>query len=233
MCMEHSDDIDSFIDRNILKSERFKNVKKNKIQITIKPRTKEEIQNFRNQEKLRYQKPLQPWEYTLSNGNIAIVAPLFTNSKPLVSKAREHESLKTERPPYITLLSLVRESVARLEDGVGTLLDICDLLKDSQYINENIADNKINSIVSGALDRLHYQRDPCVKYDSYHKLWIYLHRNRSLDYPGWKKMENIDEDNNDKTNENIINIVIEDIDENENKNENEEINKEKDKKEKK
>ena len=28
MCMEHSDDIDSFIDRNILKSERFKNVKK-------------------------------------------------------------------------------------------------------------------------------------------------------------------------------------------------------------
>ncbi len=46
-------------------------------------------------------------------------------------------------------------------------------------------------------------------------------------------MENIDEDNNDKTNENIINIVIEDIDGNENENENEEINKEKDKKGKK
>ncbi len=95
--MEHSDDIDSFIDRNILKSERFKNVKKNKIQITIKPRTKEEIPNLRNQEKLRYQKPLQPWEYTLSNGNIAIVAPLFTNSKPLISKAREHELLKNRK----------------------------------------------------------------------------------------------------------------------------------------
>ena len=219
--MEHSDENDSFIDRNILKSERFKNVKKNKIQITIKPRTKEEIQNFRNQEKLRYQKPLQPWEYTLSNGNIAIVAPLFSSSKPIISKPRGHELLKTERPPYITLLALVRDAAARLEDGVGTRLDICDLLKDSQYINENIADNRINSIVSGALDRLHYQKDPCVKYDSHHKLWIYLHRNRSLDYPGWKKSENIEDDNNDKNNEENNNIVIEDIDDNYNDNYNE------------
>ena len=44
---------------NILKGDRFKNIKKNKIQITIKPRTKEEVQNFRRQGKLRYQKPLQ------------------------------------------------------------------------------------------------------------------------------------------------------------------------------
>ena len=58
-------------------------------------------------------------------------------------------------------------AAARLEDGVGTRLDICDLLKDSQYINENISENKINNIVSGALDRLHYQKDPCVKYDSH------------------------------------------------------------------
>ena len=230
--IEHSDENDSFIDRNILKSERFKNVKKNKIQITIKPRTKEEIQNFRDQEKLRYEKPLQPWEYKLSNGNIAIVAPLFSSTKPLISKARGHELLKIERPPYITLLALVRDAASRLEDGVGTRLDICDLLKDSQYINENIADSKINSIVSGALDRLHYQKDPCVKYDSHNKLWIYLHRNRSLDYPGWKKIENIeDETNNSKKNneENNNNTIIEDIDDNDNDNANEEkiIDKEK------
>ena len=219
--VEHSDENDSFIDRNILKSERFKNVKKNKIQITIKPRTKEEILNFRQQEKLRYEKPLSPWEYTLSNGNIAIVAPLFTSSKTIISKARDHELLKAERPPYITLLALVRDAAARLEDGVGTRLDICDLLKDSQYINENISDNRINNIVSGALDRLHYQKDPCVKYDSHHKLWIYLHRNRSLDYPGWKKIENNEENNTlnvDKINENPEtnnNIIIEDLDDNE------------------
>lgn len=34
-------------------------------------------------------------------------------------------------------------------------------------------------MVSGALDRLHYERDPCVKYDSNRKVWIYLHRSRS------------------------------------------------------
>ena len=217
--IDPSDENDSFIDRNILKSDRFKNVKKNKIQITIKSRTKEEIENFREQEKERYKYPQKPWEYTLSNGNVAIVAPLFSSQKAMIVKARDHELLKNERPPYITLLALVRDAAARLENGVGTRLDICDLLKDSQYINENISESKINNIVSGALDRLHYQKDPCVKYDSHHKLWIYLHRNRNLDYPGWKKMKNNEEINvvteiNDenKSNKNENNIVIEDLD---------------------
>ena len=34
-------------------------------------------------------------------------------------------------------------------------------------------------VVSGALDRLHYEEDPCVKYDSTRRLWIFLHRNRT------------------------------------------------------
>ena len=223
--MDQSDENDSFIDRNILKSDRFKNVKKNKIQITIKPRTKEEIESFRQQEKERYKYPHKPWEYSLSNGNVAIVAPLYSSQKAMIVKARDHELLKNERPPYITLLALVRDAAARLENGVGTRLDICDLLKDSQYINENISDNKINNIVSGALDRLHYQKDPCVKYDSHHKLWIYLHRNRNLDYPGWKKNKNneeiniVSESNENKSNKNENNIIIEDLDEDNNKQE--------------
>ena len=216
--VDPSDENDSFIDRNILKSDRFKNVKKNKIQITIKSRTKEEIQSFREQEKERYKHPHSPWEYTLSNGNVAIVAPLFSSQKAMIVKARDHELLKAERPPYITLLALVRDAAARLENGVGTRLDICDLLKDSQYINENISESKINNIVSGALDRLHYQKDPCVKYDSHNKLWIYLHRNRNLDYPGWKKMKNNDdinivsESHENKSTKNENNIIIEDLD---------------------
>ena len=223
--IDQSDDNDSFIDRNILKSDRFKNVRKNKIQITIKPRTKEEIKSYREQEKERYKYPHKPWEYTLSDGNIAIVAPLFSSQKAMIVKARDHELLKNERPPYITLLALVRDAAARLENGVGTRLDICDLLKDSQYINENISESKINNIVSGALDRLHYQKDPCVKYDSHHKLWIYLHRNRSLDYPGWKKIKNNDEinivseNNENKSNKNEnTNIIIEDLDDDNNDN---------------
>lgn len=38
---------------------------------------------------------------------------------------------------------------------------------------------QINTVVSGALDRLHYEKDPCVKYDVNRKLWIYLHRSRA------------------------------------------------------
>ena len=40
---------------------------------------------------------------------------------------------------------------------------------------------QINAVVSGALDRLHSEKDPCVKYDVTRKLWIYLHRNRTED----------------------------------------------------
>ena len=47
--------------------------------------------------------------------------------------------------------------------------------------------------MSGALDRLHYEKDPCVKYDLQKKLWIYLHKNRSLDYPPWKEHLNKNE----------------------------------------
>lgn len=38
---------------------------------------------------------------------------------------------------------------------------------------------QINTVVSGALDRLHSEKDPCVKYDVNSKLWIYLHRSRT------------------------------------------------------
>ena len=44
--------------------------------------------------------------------------------------------------------------------------------------------NQVNNVVSGALDRLHYEKDPCVKYDVNKKIWIYLHRNRTQDELG-------------------------------------------------
>lgn len=72
---------------------------------------------------------------------------------------------------------------SRLPNGVGTRADICELLKESFYINENISDDKLSNIVSGALDRLHYEDDPCVKYDAEKKVWIYLHRDRDVNYP--------------------------------------------------
>jgi len=59
---------------------------------------------------------------------------------------------------------------------------ICELLKESQYITEKVAEEKLSGVVSGALDRLHYEDDPCVRYDLDKKLWIYLHRDRSLEF---------------------------------------------------
>lgn len=44
--------------------------------------------------------------------------------------------------------------------------------------------------MSGALDRLHYEDDPCVKYDSEKKVWIYLHKDRDLNYTGIIKFIN-------------------------------------------
>ncbi len=48
------------------------------------------------------------------------------------------------------------------------------LLKDSQYVVETATDAQINTVVSGALDRLHSETDPCVKFDADQKLWMYL-----------------------------------------------------------
>jgi nuclear factor related to kappa-B-binding protein len=48
-----------------------------------------------------------------------------------------------------------------------------------------LPEDKVSNIVSGALDRLHYMSDACVKYDSEKKLWIYLHLDRNSEHPGW------------------------------------------------
>jgi nuclear factor related to kappa-B-binding protein len=91
-----------------------------------------------------------------------------------------------DRPACVTLLSLVRDAAARLPNGEGTRAEICELMKESQYLASG-AEASLHSVVSGALDRLHYEADPCVKYDSARKVWIYLHRHRSESEFGMKK----------------------------------------------
>lgn len=103
------------------------------------------------------------------------------------SKARDHPLFKDNRPPYITILSIVRDAASKLPNGSGTRADISQLLRESQFIVENISDSKLSNIVSGALDRLHYEHDPCVRYDPENKMWIYLHKGRNLNYEGWKE----------------------------------------------
>jgi nuclear factor related to kappa-B-binding protein len=94
------------------------------------------------------------------------------------TKVRGHNLMVPDRPACVTLLSLVRDAAARLPNGEGTRAEICELMKESQYLASG-AEASLHSVVSGALDRLHYEADPCVKYDSARKVWIYLHRHRS------------------------------------------------------
>lgn len=146
---------------------------------TVKPASEEEKSIYRHQENIRYQNPHKAFTFRV-HGYESVVGPVkgVYGKESGVNKAREHSLLVSDRPPFVTILSLVRDSAARLPNGEGTRADICEILKDSQYIAA-ASDQQIHTVVSGALDRLHYEKDPCVKYDTNRKLWIYLHRHRT------------------------------------------------------
>jgi hypothetical protein len=127
-----------------LSDERFKNLKMSKNQLTIRPRTKEEIETFQKNELERYKNPHLPWIYNDIEGKATIVAPVL--KKILTgnsNKPRDHVLLKSDRPSYVTILCLARDAASRLPDGVGTRSDICDLLKDSQYVIERLSDTHV------------------------------------------------------------------------------------------
>lgn len=148
----------------------------------VGPSTSDEKADYQNQERQRYENPHKPFIYQM-HGFDSIVAPVkgvFTKESNL-NKAREHSLLVSKRPPYVTILTLVRDAAARLPNGEGTRAEVCQLLKDSQYINPDATDGQIHTVVSGALDRLHYEKDPCVKYESARKVWIYLHKIRTVE----------------------------------------------------
>ncbi|URD86910.1 nuclear factor related to kappa-B-binding protein, related [Musa troglodytarum] len=163
---------------NLDEKERFKDLRAQKSLNTISPSSDEVRTYFRREEFLRYSVPDRAFSYTAADGKKSIVAPLRRGGGKPTSKARDHFMLKPDRPPHVTILCLVRDAAARLPGSIGTRADVCTLLRDSQYIVENISDAQVNQVVSGALDRLHYERDPCVQFDSERKLWVYLHRDR-------------------------------------------------------
>lgn len=151
---------------------------------TVKPATEEERKIYREQEAIRYNNPNKSFTYTIHSYQ-SVVGPVkgvgiqkmggarFTKlDAASPNKAREHNYLTRDRPQFVTLLSLVRDAAARLPNGEGTRSDICQLLRDSQYLQPSVTDQQLNQIVSGALDRLHYEKDPCVKYDVNRKIWI-------------------------------------------------------------
>lgn len=149
-------------------------------QWSVRKAEPEEVEQFREQERQRYSNPHKAFTYRM-NGYESVVGPVkgMYNQSAGVSKARGHSMLNADRPNFVTILTLVRDATARLPNGEGTRAEICELLKSSQYISQTAPENVLQSVVSGALDRMHTEFDPCVKYDTKRKIWIYLHRNRS------------------------------------------------------
>lgn len=163
---------------NLDEKERFKDLRAQKSLNTIGPSSDEVKAYFQKEEVLRYLIPDRAFSYTAVDGKKSIVAPLRRCGGKPTSKARDHFMLKRDRPPHVTILCLVRDAAARLPGSIGTRADVCTLIRDSQYIVEDVSDAQVNQVVSGALDRLHYERDPCVQFDGERKLWVYLHRER-------------------------------------------------------
>lgn len=127
------------------------------------------------------------------------VAPIRKGPGTPTSKVRDHFMLKRGRPSDVSIHCLVRDAAARLPGNIGTRADVCTLIRDSQYIVEDVSDAHLNDVVSGALDRLHYERDPCLKFDWDRKLWVYLHCERdevdfeddgTLSTKRWKRLKN-------------------------------------------
>ncbi|EEB14431.1 nfrkb, putative [Pediculus humanus corporis] len=150
---------------------------------TVRLSTEEERRIFQIQELERFENPHKAFTYRM-HGYESVVGPVkgiyITQTSSSVLKPRGHNLLAVNRPSYVTILALVRDAAARLPNGEGTRADICTLIRDSQYLDlSEAAENTLQSVVSGALDRLHYEVDACVKFDTKRKLWIYLHRRRS------------------------------------------------------
>jgi len=147
------------------------------------------VKDFRKQEVERYSVPEKPFVYRNHWGE-SKVAPLKRGPALDGGRPREHFLLKNDRPSHVTILCLVRDAASRMTNGVGTRHEICDLLRESQFIREGANSVQLNTVVSGALDRLHYEKDPCVKFVSEGKAWQYLHNDRPLDSfttPAWSK----------------------------------------------
>lgn len=157
---------------------RIRGLKCRKSISTITSSSMEVRAYFRKEEALRYLIPDRAFSYTALDGRKSTVSPLRRCSGKPSYRRREHFMLKANRPPHVTVLCLVRDAAARLPGGAGTRADVCTLVRDSEYIVEELSDAQLSQVVSGALDRLHYESDPCVRFDGDRKLWVYLHGDR-------------------------------------------------------
>ena len=146
---------------------------------TVRPSSLEERQEFQRQERARYSQPAQHFQWSHPAGFTTLVGPV--KGLGAGRHTKQHAMLVPERPAGVTILTLVRDAVSRLPNGEGTRTDIIELLKDSQYLVNELDSGSLTTTVSGALDRLQNEPDASVRFDSNKKIWIYLHRDRTAE----------------------------------------------------
>lgn len=167
------------IDIDLISNERDISLPTPPADWVIKKTNPKEIVDFHEQERRRFEHPDKAFTYRM-HGYESVVGPvegIYTKIPVLIKPC--HTILNAHRPSFVTVLSLVRDATARLPKGEGTITDICAILKSSQYICASTTETELQTTVNGALDRINTENDPCVRYDSKRKIWIYLHRNRT------------------------------------------------------
>ena len=142
-----------------------------KMSLTLPPGSATQLALFRKQELDRFNNPDQKFTYTLRDGSSATVPPIGPR-KSVHGKVRDHFLLSPSRPGSVTVLALVRDAAARLPAGEGSRADVCELLKESGFVVPGYSDAQVSQVVSGALDRLNYDRE-CVRFDAERKVWMY------------------------------------------------------------
>lgn len=149
----------------------------------VRAATKDEINNFQMQEKKRFESPYKSFTYR-EHDYESVVGPVknLHLTQTSIAKTRDNNVLKSDRPNFITTTALVRDAISRLPNGEGTRSEIGELLKSSQYVLPHIFDTALQSIVESALNILCSENeDRCVRFDIKRKVWVYLHRNRSME----------------------------------------------------
>jgi len=148
----------------------------------------EHVLDYRVQESERYQKcPTLPYSYyDRRTGQYCTVGPALRPGPGGDRKMRDHPLLISERPAHVNIKNLVIDAVARLPLQAGTRLQVCEKIKDSQYLVSTATEAQISSCVGGALDRMQAEKwDPAVIFDTDRKLWVYLHSDRTVE--NWKE----------------------------------------------
>ncbi|GJU03008.1 nuclear factor kappa-B-binding-like protein [Tanacetum coccineum] len=93
------------------------------------------------------QSACEAFAYTALDGKKSTVAPIRKGPGTLFSKVREHFMIKQGRPSNVSILCLVRDAAVRLPGSIGMQTNVYTLIRDSQYIVEDVSDAHLSDII--------------------------------------------------------------------------------------